>query len=187
MSIKRYTIDGYGQIEINNCAFRRDGRIEAQCGLDTTDFASVYAENGMLLAVNNVARKVQFVDSAEENPVAINYSSEYNYSSQNPGLKSFKLGLNDFYPRLGYLDKGDKFTTNCFSYDSTDFANDAAVEAIKLVGAGAVSVYGSEYATGDGTILLKKTSAPSGVQVLLKVIDVTTMPDGSFALKFQVI
>ena len=40
MAVNRYTIDGYGQLEINNCAFRRDGRIEAQCALDDTDFAS---------------------------------------------------------------------------------------------------------------------------------------------------
>ena len=51
MAIKRFVIDGYGQIELNNCAFRRDGRIEAQCALDATDFATLPAENGMLLAV----------------------------------------------------------------------------------------------------------------------------------------
>ena len=34
----RMVIDGYGQVELNNVAFRRDGRIEAQCALDTADF-----------------------------------------------------------------------------------------------------------------------------------------------------
>ena len=29
----KMTIDGYGQVELNNVAFRRDGRIEAQCAL----------------------------------------------------------------------------------------------------------------------------------------------------------
>ena len=37
----RLTKSGYGQVELNNVAFRRDGRIEAQCKLDATDFASV--------------------------------------------------------------------------------------------------------------------------------------------------
>ena len=41
MANKRYVIDGYGQVELNNCAFRRDGRIEAQCAPDTTDFSTM--------------------------------------------------------------------------------------------------------------------------------------------------
>ena len=52
MAFKRMVIDGYGQLELNNVAFRRDGRVEAQCALDATDFADVPAENGMLLAVD---------------------------------------------------------------------------------------------------------------------------------------
>ena len=31
----RLSKTGYGQVELNNVAFRRDGRIEAQCALDT--------------------------------------------------------------------------------------------------------------------------------------------------------
>ena len=58
MALNRMTIDGYGQVELNQVAFRRDGRIEAQCKLDATDFDSIPAENGMILAVDNVARTV---------------------------------------------------------------------------------------------------------------------------------
>ena len=47
MALTRFVIDGYGQLELNQVAFRRDGRVEAQCALDDTDFASVPAENGM--------------------------------------------------------------------------------------------------------------------------------------------
>ena len=52
MALKRLVIDGLGQIELNNVAWRRDGRVEAQCALDAEAFASVPAENGMLLAVD---------------------------------------------------------------------------------------------------------------------------------------
>ena len=45
MALTRFVIDGFGQLELNNVAFRRDGRIEAQCALDATDFASIPAEN----------------------------------------------------------------------------------------------------------------------------------------------
>lgn len=187
MAVQRLTIDGYGQLEINNCAFRRDGRIEAQCALDATDFATIPAENGMLLAVNNVTRTVGFPATGEDWPIAINYSAEHMYDERHPGLKNFKLELGEFYPRLGYLSRGDKFTTNCISYDTTDFADDDAVKAIELTGDDAVVVYASEYVDGDGSILLKKGSAPSSVKVVLKAIAITTMPDGTFGIKFQVI
>ena len=90
MAIKRLTIDGYGQIELNNVAFRRDGRIEAQCAPDTTDFATAKVENGMLLAVDGANRKVKFaVDGSL--PIALNYSAEHMYDERTPGLKSFYL------------------------------------------------------------------------------------------------
>ena len=55
----RLQISGYGQVELNNCAFRRDGRIEAQCALSTIDFASVPAENGMILRVKKDKKEWQ--------------------------------------------------------------------------------------------------------------------------------
>ena len=53
MATKRLVISGYGQVELNNVAFRRDGRIEAQCAPNATDFANIPVENGMLLAVDD--------------------------------------------------------------------------------------------------------------------------------------
>ena len=40
--------DEYGQLELNQVAFRRDGRIIAQYALDTT--INEYVENGMWIA-----------------------------------------------------------------------------------------------------------------------------------------
>ena len=85
----RFVIDGYGQLELNQVAFRRDGRVEAQCALDDTDFASIPAENGMLLAVDQVARKLKLPLAAETNPIVLVYSSEHIYDERTPGLKNF--------------------------------------------------------------------------------------------------
>lgn len=186
MAINRLVIDGYGQVELNNAAFRRDGRIEAQCKLDGTAFANKYAENGMILAIDNVTRTVKLPggsDAASEY-VALNYSSEHLY--EGTGLKNFKLGVNDVYPRLGYLSRGDKFTTNCISYNTTDWADDATLKGAVLTGTGAVTIYASE--STDGSILLKKgTTKPTGTAVVLKAIQITTMPDGQWAIQFQVL
>ena len=182
MAFKRFTIDGYGQLELNNVAFRRDGRVEAQCALDETDFAEVPAENGMLLAVDRVNRTVKFATD-DSLPIALNYTAEHMYDERANALKDFKLERGTFLPRLGYLSVGDLFTTNCIGYDTTDFANDAAVKAVKLSGTGAVTVYGG--ISDEGVIAIAKAAPQEGP--VLKAVEVTTMPDGTFAFKFQVL
>ncbi len=180
MAIKRLIIDGYGQIELNQVAFRRDGRIEAQCKLDETDFATVPAENGMLLAVDNVRRIVRFAEADEAYPIALNYTTEHMYDERTPGLKNFKLERNTFLPRLGYLAEGDKFTTNCVAYDDGEFADDEALEAA-LDAVATTPLYGTQ--SEVGAIKITKTAPTSGAKLM--VLKKTTMPDGQMAVKFQ--
>ena len=179
MAIKRLTIDGYGQVELNNVAFRRDGRIEAQCKPNATDFSVDKLENGMLLAVDNAKREVKYVSDSIL-PIALNYSAEHMYDERANALKDFKLELGEFYPRLGFLSVGELFTTNCFGYDDGDFADDDAVKNVDLR---TTAVYGG--ISDEGAIALA-TSAPQAGPVL-KVVEKTTMPDGQFAFKFQVL
>ena len=185
MAIKRLTIDGYGQIELNNVAFRRDGRIEAQYAPDTTDFATAKVENGMLLAVDGVNRKIKFAKDGSL-PIALNYSSEHMYDERNPGLKSFYLnGKEDFLPRLGYLSVGDKFTTNCICYDSakdTSWTSESAFVSA-LASYKTTVPYGGISSTGA---ILVSATAPT-VRPKLKVIEKTTMPDATLGVKFQVL
>ena len=187
MAIKRLTIDGYGQIELNNMAFRRDGRIEAQCAPDTTDFATAKVENGMLLAVDGANRKVKFaVDGSL--PIALNYSAEHMYDERTPGLKNFYLngnGKEDFLPRLGYLSVGDKFTTNCICYDATVDTNWATESAFvsALASYKSTTLYGG--ISSQGAILVSATAPTVGPK--LKVIEKTTMPDATLGVKFQVL
>ena len=182
MAFKRFVIDGFGQLELNQVAFRRDGRVEAQCALDDTDFASVPAENGMLLAVDRINRKIKFATSAnvETMPVALNYSAEHMYDERANALKDFKLEIGEFYPRLGFLSVGELFTTNCFGYDDGDFADDDAVKNVDL---STTAVYGG--ISDEGAIALAKAAPQAGP--VLKVVEKTTMPDGQFAFKFQVL
>ena len=159
--------NGYAQLELNNAAFRRSGRIEAQCKIAE---GIEYLENGMLLAVNNAKRQVEFV--GEDNahlPVALHYSSEHMYDNRANALKDFKLEPGSFLPRLGYLGAGDKYTTNC-----VDYAGDlwAAISAGTVLYA---------HAGTDGYHLVN-TTADGAIAI---VIGETTMPDGQKAVKFQ--
>ena len=183
MSLKRFVIDGFGQLELNQVAFRRDGRVEAQCFLDETDFANIPAENGMLLAIDRVNRAVKLpVDDSL--PIALNYTTEHMYDERANALKDFSLERGTFLPRLGFLSTGELFTTNCLAYDTDAYADeDAVIAAADKAALATTPMYGGICA--NGAIKLQAT-APSDGPVLLAV-EGTTMPDGQFAIKFQVL
>lgn len=186
MAFKRYTIDGYGQLELNNVAFRRDGRIEAQCGLDATDFASASCENGMALVVDKVKKVVRFADENEVLPIALHYSTEHMYKDGEVGLKDFKIDYRQdgtyFFPRMGYLSVGDLFTTNCFGYDDGTYADDEKVKtAISAVKTTPLYAVPSE----AGAWELVASVPASGC--VAEVVKPFSMPDGQFAVQLRVI
>lgn len=182
MALKRLVIDGYGQLELNNVFFRRSGAIEAQCFLDETDFESAPAENGMLLAVDRAKRVVRFCEENETLPVALNYTTEHMYDERKEGLKHFKLERGEFLPRMGYISTGELWTTNCLCYDTTEFASeDVLMTALEKIDT--TPVYAG--ASTMGAIKLTKTAPTNGP--VLRVVEKTTMPDGQFAVKVQVI
>ena len=174
----RFVIDGYGQLELNQVAFRRDGRVEAQCARDDTDFASIPAENGMLLAVDQVARKLKLPLAAETNPIVLVYSSEHIYDERTPGLKNFANRLGEFYPRCGYLSVGDKYTTNCISYDTNEFADETALKAA-IEAVGTTPLYAG--ISTDGSELISATKPSVGPVLLVR--RGFTMPDGTFGVQ----
>lgn len=122
---------GYGQLELNQVAFPRDGRIEAQCALGADFSEEVPAENGMILAINRVKRTVGFPTGAKNEVLALNYTTEHMYDDRDLGsLRKFKLVPGTFYPRLGFLAVGDKFTTNTVDLTTAwDALTDEALEA----------------------------------------------------------
>ena len=163
---------GYGQIELNQCAFRRDGRIEAQCKIEGAD----YVENGMILAIDNTKHEVRY-PAAGDYMFGLNYTSEHMYDERLVGgLKYYKTDKDSFLPRLGYLAVGDKFTTNTVVYDET----------LTLTNA----IYGYVKAGDNGYIRLSATKPEDAIAdaPLLRVIDAkATMPNGAPAVKFQCI
>ena len=184
MAFKRMTIDGFGQLELNQVAFCRDGRVEAQCALDATDFADVPAENGMLLAVDRVNRTIKFPKSAviATCPVALNYTTEHMYDERANALKNFKLERGTFLPRLGFLSVGELFTTNCIGYDDDEFDDDEALEDA-FDDIDTTALYGG--ISDEGAIAVSATKPTAGPVLL--AVEKTTMPDGQLAMKFQVL
>ena len=164
---------GYGQIELNQCAFRRDGRIEAQCKIEGAD----YVENGMILAIDNTNHEVRY-PAAGDYMFGLNYTSEHMYDERLVGgLKYYKTDKDSFLPRLGYLAVGDKYTTNTVIYDD-------AADITTMV-------YGYVKAGDNGYVRLSATDPTNDAIAgapLLRVIDAkATMPNGAPAVKFQCI
>jgi hypothetical protein len=165
----------YGQLELNQVAFRRDGRIIAQYKLDSE---IDYVENGMILAVDYVNKTIKYPAADQTTGIALNYTTEHMYDERLAhGLKHFKLDKGSFLPRLGYLATGDKFTTNCIAVADDAAAGDKATEEeVKAVLA--TAKYGKVCALG--AIELTDDAA----NAVVAVVKEDTMPDGQFAVKF---
>ena len=174
MALKRLVIDGFGQLELNQVAFRRDGRIEAQCHIDSE---IPFIENGMILAIDKAGRKVGYPKGEAHELLALNYTSEHMYDERHDQLKDFRLENNSFLPRLGFLSIGDRFTTNCLAYDSDEFADEDALKEA------AEGLFGVPCENGA----IKLTADPEDAKIVLKVAKVYSMPDGQFGIKFVVV
>lgn len=196
MSLKRLNIAGYGQLELNQVAFRRDGRIEAQSKLADNFTKDAPCENGMILVVDYTTRTIR-LPSVSDNAntlYALNYSTEHMYSEKHNALKDFYLVADDkfdldngnrVYPRLGFLSAQDRFTTNCICYDTDDFATeDALIEAINAVDDENV-LYGG--VSTLGAIKISKTAPTNGPVLIVRDKNYSagnTMPDGTFGVSF---
>jgi hypothetical protein len=152
---------GYGQIEPNRCSFLHDGNIESQCK------AAVDLENGWIVAVDKVAGTVTSASSLE-GLVGICYTAERIYERAT-GLKNFYT-KKDEYPRVGYLKKGDVYTTNAITTTMTS-------------GDVATKISTGLYVTAPCGLTETATSG----DITLKVVALTDLPDGAPAVKVQVI
>lgn len=187
----RFEIDGYGQIELNNATWPRDGSIEAQSELDPTQFkdpkgngtGSVFGENGMILELDGAARLYKLPAANSLNPLVVLYSTERAYTWNDAALNKFVHELDGFLPRAGYPEVGDKWTTNCFDMgvlDGTD--QKTQFEAIE-----AACAAGPLYAVpgSGGAMVLTATASAAGM--LLRVLRPFSMPDGTPAVQVQVV
>ena len=168
MALIKLAKDGYGQLELNFAAFRRNGAVEAQCRL-AEDIE--YVENGMLLAVDRKTRTVGYPTGAADEVIALNYTTEHMYDERERGLKYFKLDKNTFLPRLGYIGTPDKFTTNTVCYEGDENTDLTTFK------------YGKPCATEGFEGYIELTNEREGAYVEVLNAE-ATMPDGQKAVKF---
>lgn len=189
MAIVKLAKKGYGMLELNQVAFRRDGRIEAQCALDTTEFPAggtnigQVAENGMLLAIDKVNNKLNkaTTTNAATNVIGLNYSAEKLYDERSPQLRNFYTSSDGFLPRLGILAVGDRFHTNTVCYDEATYKDEEAIQTAVQAG----TCFAGIATDGSGYWELVATKPAAGP--VAQVVEFGTMPDGQTGLKLYVL
>lgn len=135
----------YGQIEPNQTWFNRAGMVEAQCKLDPEQFSDtqvapltkyvaaagqtpatkIVAQNGAFLQVNKAKYRAEIPSAAGKEkgfPVGINYSTEKIYNQFAPQRRNFFLTTEDWLPRIGYVERGMRITTNTVQWDENGAA-----------------------------------------------------------------
>lgn len=187
MATNRYALEKFATLELNHVSFPDTARVFAQLPLNGTDFtAAAPAEMGMWLVYDTLAGNVH-KPAAVGNSTGILFNSEKEYSAENKGLNQYALKPGSVCPRIGLPMVGDTLTTNCFSYDTTEFADDAAVDtALAAIAAATAathcylttSVNGAPRLTKDSTVVTAAGTAA-------KVVKVYTMPNGELGLKVQ--
>ena len=168
----------YAQVELNNCAFRRDGRIVADC------IATMVIQNGMLALVDRVkktAKPATSVPTANEQAVLV-YNAEHSPASTFNRLCDYVSQAGDGI-RGGLLSVGDVFTTNAVMYDDTKYANISKISDALKAGTPVYAIGGDEAGAGFWLI----TNAVTGTPTVTGIVkEVTTTPDGYPALKIVI-
>ena len=135
MAIHEFDCKGFGQLELSQTFFSRDGAVEAQCELDPMRFAShfpmlmdelndnkIVAEVGAFLMCDK-ERKIASVPSKTLSDwgyvAGINYSSEKIYNQFTKGRRNFCMVRGEALPRIGFPTAGGRICTNTVCWDDT--------------------------------------------------------------------
>lgn len=181
MGMTRFPLEKYASLELNQVAFPKTGMVVSQTPLGAEFTEAAPCENGMWVLADK-AKGVITSAAATDTPIGIVYTTEKEYSNADRGLKNFKQVAGD-YPRVGILGLSDTVTTNCFQYDTTEFANMAALETAFAALATTPLYVG--LVAGEAVPKLSATK-PAGGPVG-RVVKYYTVPNGEKAIKYQIV
>lgn len=178
----KFPVSKYPQLEINRAAFLKNGEVVSQLPLSADFTEENLCFNGMWVDANKANHEIK--PAAEVTAMyGIVYTTEKEWNPQVLGLKHFAQKEGD-YPRVGIMQRGDTFTTNCF--DMGEFEDP---DAIKLAINGdsenePVPVYIIPVA-GEAMPSLAKAAPAEGLYG--QVIKYYTMPNGEPAIKYNIV
>jgi len=194
MALKRFPLEQFATLELNQVAFPKTGMVVSQTPLGekfTTDISVSGAygvcENGMWVVADKSKGYIDAPAAVTDTPIGIVYTAEKEYDNAHYGLKTFGRKVAGDYPRVGILGLGDTVTTNCLQYDDseTGFTTQAALEAT-LAACATTAVYVILVA-GSPVPKLTKTLPQNYAGPVGKVTKFYTVPNGEKGVKYQIV
>lgn len=180
--MKRFPLEMYASLELNQCKFPKIGNIISQTPLGEEFTAEAPCENGMWVSAMTANGVVKSVEDVTE-PIGIVYTTEKEYDAYHTGLKRFGRKVAGDYPRVGIFSVGDKVTTNCLQYDESEYASEealfAALDACQTAPVYVVPVAGSP--------VPKLTATKPATGTVARVVKFYTVPNGERGVKYEII
>ena len=190
MGMNRFPCEQYASLELNQVAFPKTGMVVSQTPLGekfTTDSSVTGAygvcENGMWVVADKAAGVIDAPAAVDSKPIGIVYTTEKEYDIFHYGLKTFGRKVAGDYPRVGLLGIGDTVTTNCLQYNTSNFADDEALEAA-LKDIATTPLYVGISAGSPVPEILK---AAPGTGIYGKIVKYYTVPNGEKGVKYQIV
>lgn len=190
MSMKRFPLEQYATLELNQVAFPKTGMVVSQTPLGAKFVEGGsgnygVCENGMWVVADKSKGYLDAPAAVTDTPIGIVYTAEKEYDMMHYGLKTFGRKVAGDYPRVGILGLGDTVTTNCLQYDDseTGFTTEALLDTT-LAAYATTAVYVVPVA-GSPVPKLTKTKPNSGTYG--KVTKYYTVPNGEKGVKYEIV
>ena len=192
MSMKRFPLEQFATVELNQVAFPKTGMVVSQTPLGDEFTKDAPCENGMWVLADKARGFIGSITEDEQTPIGIVYTTEKEYDMYHYGLKTFGRKIAGDYPRVGIFGLGDTITTNCLQYDDTEFkattgddaitsdeALFAALEKIDTTPLYVVPVIDSPVPQ------ITATKPEAGTYA--KIVKFYTVPNGEKGVKYQIV
>lgn len=177
MAIQRFKTEKFATIELNHVSWPETARVFAQFPLSADFTDEKPCENGMWLVYDEAKGVARPAASADEH-VGVMYLNEKEYNPYISGMNQWALKPNTVYPRIGMPAVNDRYTTNCFCYDTTEFTDETkVVEALGKIAATPL------YLVVEPNQAAPKLTATKAGATAAQVVKFYTMPNGEPGIK----
>ena len=199
--MKRFPIQQYASLELNQVAFPKTGMVVSQTPLGEGFTKEAPCENGMWVVADKAAGAINAPAAATDKPIGIVYTTEKEYDLFHYGLKTFGRKIAGDYPRVGILGVGDTVTTNCLQYDdTTDFPAVTTTGSEKTSDEVLDAYLSGDLTTNKAYVIISSgqndvKSIPRIVKTLPngytgiygRIVKYYTVPNGEKGVKYQII
>ena len=193
MALKRFPLEQYATLELNQVAFPKTGMVVSQTPLGAEFTKDAPCENGMWVLADKSKGTIGSAAAVTDTPIGVVYTAEKEYDHAHYCLQTFGRKVAGDYPRVGILGLGDTMTTNCLQYDDTEFAavtttgsektsDEVLFEALKAWQTTPIYV-----ALVAGSPVPKLTATKPASGIYGKVTKFYTVPNGEPGVKYEIV